>query len=432
MIKDSLLYRSIFALLIAMSITFSSCESVDREPPLLNLEEPQDNDDFVANSVVTLSGTARDNVGVSIVQAQITNTLNNQVVSSATGVVDADGRFNFDLRMGDRYSPTGDYQILVTAYDAAENRSSDFIEVFLREFPSKYYKTLFSASDAAGNATLYSYDTLDQLIPGPSIGQNITGFQQDNRAQHLLIGQRHGTVTAYYPNDFGVLFQLTSDGGPSNIGCTNLATFQNDFFWSSGYGNYLRRYSKEGILETTYDHASFPVYGVAILQHYVLAGLESSNGNILKLDRYDRTDGILRETKFLEWRPTFFGQVTEDRILVGGNFGGNGQLYYTVEDNINQVLDSTDVAQKVLGIASEGGHTWIRMENRVSTFDPDYRLGQPTISGEFTTMGWDSRRQQLWLGKEDAIEVYDASGVLLRTITGGFGTVTAIDFHYNK
>lgn len=432
MIKDRSISFNALAILLLLSTFLYSCEKADKEPPILTLEEPFDNATFEANSTTRVKGTARDNVGVSIIQAQVTDILTGQIASSATGLVDPDGNFNFDLKLGDRYSLTGDYQLTVSAYDAAENRASEYVELFLREFPSKYYQTIFYGADTLGNASMYAYDTLGQIRIGPALGQNITGFEMDNRAQHLLVGQRHGTVTAYYPNDFGILYQLTEDGGPANVGCTHLTTFQNDFFWSSAYGQYLRRYSKDGIQETAYDQATFPVYGAGIFEQWLLAGLESHNGSVKKLDRYDRIQGVLRETKLMEWRPTFFGEVTEDRVLVGGNFGTDGQLYYTVKDNINQILDSTNIGQPLLGIESDSGHTWVWMENRVSTFNPVYRLGQPTIAGEFTAMAWDPRRQQLWLGKEDAIEVYSANGTLIQTITGSFGIVTSIDFHYNK
>ncbi len=432
-IKDNPIFRLAFVLLLILMGSFiSSCDTSDRESPTLTLEAPLDNGTYEANSVVQVIGTARDNVGVSIVQAQITNILSGQVVSSANGLVEPDGSFNFDLTLGDRYSPNGDYRLTVTAYDAAENRTAEYIEVFLFEFPSEYYQTVFYTADTLGNASLYAIDTLGQIRVGPFLGQNITGFEMDNRAQHLLVGQRHGTVTAYYPSDFSVLFQLFEDGGPSNVGCTYLATYQNDFFWASAHNQYLKRYSKDGIREITYNQVSFPVYGVAVYPLWVVAGLESQNGNVIKLDRYDRSQGVLRETKLMEWRPVFFGQVTEDRIIVGGNYGPRGQLFYTLEDDFTQILDSTDVGQPVYGIESDSGHTWIWMKNRVSTFDPVYRLGQPTIPGEFTAVGWDPRRQQLWLGKHDVIEVYNANGILIQTINGNFGTVTEIDFHYNK
>ena len=420
----------VFTLLLVMII--SGCKDVDQSPPILTLESPGANAVFVSNSMVPVTGSARDNVGVSTVQAQVTSVLTNQVVGSGSGVVDEDGNFNFDVRMGDRYSPTGDYQLLVTAFDAAENRSSEFLEVFLTEFPSKYYKTLFVTSDTFGNAQLYSYDTLDQILTGPSIGQNITGFEMDNRAQHLLVGQRHGTVTSYSGTGLSVLFQLTEDGGPSSVGCTDLQTYQNDFFWASAYGQYLKRFNKDGIQETAYDQAVYPVYSAMVRDLWVLAGLEAPSGSIRKLDRYDRNQGELRETKLLSWRPSYFAEVVDDKILVGGNSSNFGQLYFTVEDNINQVLDSTDIGKPLLGLTAEGGRTWVWMEDRVSAYDAVYHLGPPTIAGEFTAIGWDSRRQQLWLGKDDLIEVYGANGTLIQSITGSFGTVTAIDFHYNK
>lgn len=428
--------RNIFVLLILSgSLSLSSCKKRDLTPPSISLTSPRDGAGLEATQFVSVKGRATDESGSVSITLQLESPTTGQIFSSKTGGPDQNGDFSIELELGDRYTPTETYILRASAFDPAGNKATDFIDLYLTELPHKYYKTVFSGYEQGAPHTLFTIDTFDQVLTGPSLGSNLVSLHMDNRSRQLIVAQAAGKITSYGPTDYGLLYNLDLGSGspnPSDWPNPQLKAYQGGFFSATLQPPYLRRFNKNGNLETTYG-ANYPVFGLSVDPDGLFAGMSSPNGNIKKVDQFDRTLGQVKSSRAFDWVPKSIFRASNDQLLVGGEDSGEGRVLVLAANNINQNLEQISLSDPVVDIFGTRTNIWVRQTSRISTYLPDSRsIGLPSLVDDYTAAAWDEQRQELWTGKNNLIEVYSSSGSLLRTYSGNFGVVTQIDFHYNK
>jgi len=422
-------------LVFSFLIFINGCNKRDLTPPSIDLTSPIANANFRATDKIDVTGRATDESGSVSITLQLESPLTGQIYASNTGGPDQQGEFSIDLTLGDRYTPAETYILRATAFDPAGNKASDFINLNLSELPFQYYRTIFGTSGLNNLHQIYAIDTFNQVNPGPILNERLMAMTMDNRSQQLVAALADGSMTSYAPTDFSIFFNLDVGNGspdPNDWPNPHLQWYQNQFYLGTTQAPYLRRYTKDGILENTYG-VNFPVMDFTTGNDGIYVGMSSPNGNTKKIDHFDRTLGQLRSSRTLAWLPRVVFRPSTDQILVGGEESNQGRLLVLAVTDLGQELGSISLTDPVKGIFGTANKTWVRQTSRISTYLPSsVSMGLPILIDDFTAAAWDEQRQELWTGKEDLIQVFSGTGSLLRTYPGNFGVVTHFDFHYNK
>lgn len=422
-------------LLLGLLTLTIGCKKGDNTPPTISVSNPVDGTAATGTDRVTIRGSASDEGGLTQITAQLLSVPDERIFGTQIETVSGTSAdFAFEMELGDRYTPTGDYLLRVSATDEAGNFASDWIDLQLTELPRVRHRTLWAGDDGAGTFTLFGRDTLGNTTSGTGLGQAVSALHMDNRSQTLLVtNAASGNFTAYRPEDFSQRFSLGIAANGNNESWTGISSYLERYYLSSVVPPYFRVYNSSGDLITTFDDALHPALSVLTTETRLYGGVRGLVGQPLKLDAYGRNSTQLQVTNVLN-REIHQVHATTNHIAAVHLAGQNGRIYLLDGQSL-VTLDSIDFSSPLLHTAysPENDLLYVLTDLGLQTLDPDLAWLSPvTVSGTFSCVAVDRSSGDVYLGRQDVVEILDAQLSPKGMWQGGFGDVSYIDFHYNK
>lgn len=418
-------------LLIVPVLTFVGCRQADEWPPSVSIATPTNNTSFAAGTEVMVSGVASDNKGVVSIGVLVEDVQHNQIVASGTGNVDEQGRFAIEVRMGDRYTPTGQFQVQATAYDAAGNPSSDFVDVYIQEAPVLFYKTLFTVQDGNNNQIM-ALDSFNQFVPVATLNSALTVLSVDNRAQNVIFGTEEGSLKVLEAAEYYDQFTIDLPAGPAPKAATAFASYNRDYYIGNTNAPYLQSFSNQGASEKDFNDVSYPPSALHVENDYIFATLISPAGNVRKLDRYDRTSGQLEQSVSLDWEATFLADLDEDHIVIAGEKDQTGVFAIYDKSTLSLVHEQL-LPEAVRDMDTWEGNVFLLTAGGFQTYSMQYNvLYDISIFGNFHSLAYEPVDNLIYLGSQGEMWAYAMDGTQVRGNSGLSGKVVAIRHHHSK
>lgn len=375
-------------------------------------------------------GVASDNEQVVSIGIVLQDPLNNEIVGSATTTTDEQGRFSVPLVLGDRYTHTGDYILRATAYDGAGNPSSDFVSIVLQESPTFYYKTLVAAENGT-STRIYAIDTFNQYVPGPVIGDEMAVLSVDSRAQQIVFGNPEGPLYVVEASAYGTQYEVELPAGPFPKALTAFASYQRDYFVGNSNFPYIQSYSHQGASQFEFQAQYAPVALLAI-EDGLYASSQDINGQVIKVDRYNRDNGQLQQSETLNWLPTLLRELDNSHILAAGTENGAGKVALLDKQTLTVVAEEL-LPEPVRDVTVVDGHAYILTAVGVQVYNPAYtNMSSPMITGAFTALDYEPISGLLYLGHNAGVKSFDLLGTEQGTYPGPFGQVMGLRHHHSK
>lgn len=424
----------LFAMSVVGVMCFSACKDEDHDPPAVSLGVPGSGFSVEANSEFRIAGRATDDREVRQVTAMLYDTQTGTVVRTRTETVEGP-RVDFDFMMpaGDRYTPSGEYTLVVTAMDAAENTGSAFQQITVQELPLEF-RGLYWAGEGSGNQhTVHWRDTTGALHTGPGGLFALSDLLVDSRnSQVVATLSLDGAIWCWDASDFTNIFHVNLSEGMGTATYSGVSMNRKGYFTSVLVPPYLRGYRSEGSSLGNFDEAGYPGTAVLATDEKVYLGLRALLGTPTKLDVYDAASQALQATQVVDWKVSQIVEVDDEQIAACGNRNGLGQIL--VLDRTSLVRnEETELTDSIVDMVSADGRVWVLTESGLyEYFVSSGTLSTVLVAGAYNSIGIDAARVRIFLGKQNGIEVRTGAGSLVEEINGGFGTVRFIQSLYNK
>jgi hypothetical protein len=424
-----------FCLLLGASLLLCpSCKKQDHDAPSVALSRPADGNTVIADSNFIVEGIASDDQGLSSITAILYASISEEVVASRTVPISGlKQSFSFEMSAGDRYTAAGEYALRVTAVDLAGNHGAAFTQINVQALPLAYWGVAWAGDQGGGSYALHWMDTAGVVHAGPAGIQRLVGMFADNRSGQLVAVQTvPGILRAWDWEDFSPLFQVDLPQGTGSETFAGLSMEGTQYFAALKVPPYLRSYRNDGAPINDTEEALHPGTAILATKERVYMGLEGIVGIPLKLDAYDAAGENLLATQLLDWAVEEVLELNADQLLVCGNLQGQGKILVLDRQSLQRDQE-TDAVGTFVAAATANGRAWILTDQGVyEYFATNGTLSAALVTGNFTALGVDATRNQLFLGGMDQVGVYSGAGALLTTRSGSYGTIKFIDTRYNK
>jgi hypothetical protein len=420
-------------LLLIFPLLWSSCRKDDAVRPSIEVFSPADNQGFTASEEVTITGRATDNRALSEVTVSLTDLFGQTLGSTVTSISGSESNFSLKLKLGDRYTPSGEYQLLVTVFDQSSNSARETVPLSLTEVPRVLIKPLWTGEDLSGATSLYYPDTLNNVVNGPFLGTGLSDFEADNRNQLLLTTELFGgRFTGRRMNEFEMDFQTDLPTGAMQEGITSVSAHKEQFYLSLKVPPYVRVFDLAGELTQSWTEVLYPAGELLAGEERVWVSVKGFGGNPIKTDVYTADSRQLQATNVLGWEVMHIGLLDNGDIVVAGNESGNGRV--SVLDGIGLFeKGNLDLQEELIGLSGSGSDWYLLLRSGVWRFEVDNATANVQLMpGDFESMAWEAVEERIYIGYEDNVNLIDKNGNVVGTYFGGFGVVKGIDFQYNK
>lgn len=419
------------ALLVLLA--FAACKKEDDTPPAIGILAPANGSAHVAASAMAVQVSASDDGGLASVTALLTDDLLGTTVSSASATLtgNSDTR-SFNMVCGDRYTATGAYTLSLTAYDKSGNSSRATIALQVSETPRVLYRTVFTVyPPSVGIYQLFSIDSAGFSDAGPYLGDSVADLLVENRHQRAVVALRDdGSVRAYHPEDFQADFVYQPFPRQHALNGIRSAGV-NGYLIAYETPPYLRQLDRNGLWQNDWDGLVYPVRNAYMDASQLYLSVHGLFDQPIKLDRYNYTGENLTNARPLSCDLLYLARSGD--ALIGAGPSGNQTRIYRLGLPSLVVLDSATIGSPYIGGANGGDHHFILTQSGLARLDlPNFSLNANFVTGNYTAVGFEPSRGQVWLGGSGALEVYDLNGQLVTSHITSFGEVRHIGFHLNK
>lgn len=420
--------------MLVLGILFSGCRKEDAVRPSIEVFSPSDNQGFDACEEVVITGRATDNKGLNEVTVALTDQDGIQSLgSSLVAISGTESQFTLKLKMGDRYTETGNYQLLVTVYDQAGNSARETVPIALTEVPKVLIRPVWGGEDAVGGATLFYADSLNNVVTGPFLGTDLSAFVTDNRNQLLLCSELvGGRFTGRRMDEFELEFQRDLPTGAAQDGITGISVWQDEIFLSLRVPPYLRVFDQVGDLTESWSEVLYPAGALSVGEDHVYVSVKGFGGNPIKTDVYDANSRQLKASNVLGWEVEHLHLMENGDVIAAGNEAGFGRVRVLAASNLT-VKAGLDLQEELQGLSGAGEDWFLLLASGVWRFEASNATANLQVaSGDFESLGWEEVSGQLYLGGENDVRIVDGNGNQAGQYNGGFGKVKWVDFQYNK
>ncbi|HHG86450.1 MAG TPA: hypothetical protein ENJ82_16990 [Bacteroidetes bacterium] len=422
----------VFLAILCLSC-WTSCKKGDHSPPSIAVNHPIDGANFVACDEVRITGQASDNQGLGQVTVTLSDPFTNQILGSSSHALKGlKDDFGFNFKLGDRYTHSGEYQLRITAFDAFGNTANDFVLIQIAELPKQLIHATWVGIDGSEVAQLYVRDSLGLVQSGSILGNKLSGFLIDNRSQQMLVTEGlTGRFDSRNLEDYALNFRNTLlTGGPQQA-LTGISAVQNKFYLSLNVPPYVRIFDREGAQTTSWSQVLSPVTEILASPVHTWLVLDGAGGMASQLNLYDTFSQQVKATDLLSWRAEKL-LLAAQQIIVCGNDGVQGHVYLLDADHLTHDSEN-DLTERFLGADGAGQDWFVLLASGLWRIDlGSGNLQGPIVSGNFSSIGFEDVSGNIWLGRQDAVDIYGQNGGLVQTISGSFGLVKWIRFHANK
>lgn len=427
-----LIYR--ITIILILSAIVLSCKKKDTESPTLQVSSPVENSMYQAFDNVVIKGTASDNnivesIKVTLKTATGTSVLETKSVSGGTKDYDFETTYSLD----DIYLETGSYYFKVTAYDSEGNHSSEFVNVYIDEYPRRL-KGIYYVHEDVLNTNIYQVDSLwsDQLKHQYS-GDFMNGCSNDHGQAIAVSGDTTGDMHIYAYDGSGA-YTITTSSALPNPKFTALRQ-EGKATYISYYNGKISGYTSSGSgLNAFYVESGYYPVDFNLNEEYIVVVERGLSGGQTNISSYYTTSGSKHST---------YNQITGDvqDLVVTPTNSANlfikdaGILYlYSLDITSNQYtllknLGGTDIYD----IAPNGtGAYYLLLSTGVSLYNPDGNSIQLIAAGNFDALAYDDLSNQLFTSSANTITVRNGtSGSAISNYTMK-GNVNKIILRYNK
>lgn len=419
-----------------MAAFFSACEDdVETTPPSLSINLPRDNQQLTAGDELIIQGRASDESGLGELVVTVFRPASPPVFerSEVFSLSDKSQDFEFRLPVSSRYAETGEYLLQISALDIHGNGTTAEIPLLIDELPWELQRPMWVGEDGSGNATLHYRDTLGQLQTGPMLGNQLADVKVDNRFRQLIAAESTtGNAQVWSLNDLAPLYTIDLPTGVVQENITGVSVDQDQIYLGSSVPPYLSVYLTDGDRSGAWSSLPYPVKAVLAGESQLWLSVEGQVGTPTKVDHYDPGTEQLQATYITDWRTDYLLELDGDRLVVAGNENRAGRLRI-LEANSLQAGSELDLTDEIIGLAGQGNDSYVLTNLGAYQLNPtNGNLLGPVVAGDYTAIGWEREFRQLYLGKENTVEVYDANGNAIATYTGGYGKISWFIFQYNK
>lgn len=420
-----------FATLLALA--FAACKREDGTPPSISLLAPADHSSHVASAAIPIQFQASDEGGLASVTVQLADAnLGTVVASSSLSLSGTTQTRSLNLNCGDRYTPGGNYNLTLTAFDKTGNSARAAIVLQVAELPYQLYRTVFTVyPPSVGIYQLFSIDSAGFTDVGPYLGDSVADVLVENRYQRVAVALRDdGSVRGYHPEDFEADFVYQAL--PVQRALTCLASAGKDGYLI-GYATtpYLRQLDRNGMWQNDWDAVLYPVRNAFYNQSSVLLSVHGLLDQPVKLDNYSYPGENLTSARPLSADLLYMARAGQDLIAAGPS--GNLTKVFRLSLPGLVVLDSATITSPFLAADGAGNYHFVLTEDGVTRLNLS-NLNQNVnfLPGTFTGLGFEPSRQQLWLGGMGQLQVYDLNANFVATHITSVGEIRHIGFHLNK
>ncbi len=390
------------------------------------------------NTSFLVEGKASDETGLGNVTAIISDLVTGQIIASKS--VSAEGlsdNFSIEIDAGDRYTPTKEYMLRVTAQDLAGNNGSGFANIEIIEFPLAF-RGLMYASNAQQDiwniaAWMKTSDTTTATLAGPTGLNAVSGILSDDRNEFfVLVQSESGTLRSYDQTLFDVAYVNELNEGGAFPVLTDIGMNATSYFAPSQVPPYLRVFRDDGSSKGDFEDMLYPGTAVCVTDSRVYAGAKGVLGSPLKLDAYNLQTEALAASINVDWEVLKILEINEDQIAAFGNKNGLG--YVDVIDKTTFTKDwELSLDADFVDAAAANGQCWVLTSAGLKALI----VGSGTFSnalatGTYHALAVDKKSNRLYLGTSNGIEERATTGVLLRQIPTSGGPVKMIAPVYNK
>lgn len=414
-------------------LVLQACKEEDRDTPAVALSSPSEGFVIMADSEFVIAGVASDDRALGSVTAVLYESFTEAVVQSKTeplgGLRD---EFSFRMPAGDRYTPSGEYTLRVSAADAAGNIGSAFAQITIQALPLRYRGLVWACDVGAGQYTLHMEDSLQVVRQGPQQLTELAGLLCDNRnGQAVTAEAMPGVLIGWDIEGLDKVFQVDLSQGTGTRTFSGLTMNASRYYCALSVPSYLRSYRFDGAPVDEFEDALHPGTAICAAGDRVFMALKGLVGTPLKVDAYDAATGALEGTYGLDWEAQHLLPVGDDALLVAGNENGLGRVL--VLDRTSLALrQAVPMTESLVDVATANGRVWvIGGAGLYELYPATGTLSGLLAAGDYAAIATDAEHNHVFLGGDGSLEQRSGAGALLRTIPVS-GRVAFIDTHYNK
>jgi hypothetical protein len=329
----------------------TGCKKTDDSPPIIKVLSPSAGSTCNIPCSINIKAEVSDDMTLTEVSAELlTPALLPTGVSTTVRPDAREYLLETVLQAADIHLESGTYFLKISARDEI-NKSSEFIEIHVNEFPKQFQKT-FIVVESGGSISLIDYTGTTQNIITSQTG-TFTSAGMDSRWRTIYItGTDPGLITILDLDDYNIIRTITApDASPVSDLSTGFLDTDNGKFWQLRGADELLGITRESnqnqiLLALTGNHV---VRYFALSETYFFSMQETQVLTGKSLVTHYKNSGSFKTQ--LPFNGTAKGCITlsDSEFLIAVNNGSTGELslYNANNNTLTSLISMLPLIEKI-------------------------------------------------------------------------------------
>ncbi|GEM_PF-1012720 len=421
-------------LCLAIIICSTSCQKKDTVSPSVIILQPLEGANYSVYDTVFVSVTAVDETELVSVSAKLVNANFIPIgASSGLNINPLTNSGTADLVIDDKLIDTGDYYVLVIAFDGT-NEQREFRKIRIIGLPKERRAIYFSSSTETGMDAIWKLDSLFQskvlwVQPNQDVKKLCVNSLDDRLT---LIGNYATGLKNYDLKSGSVVWFDNVFTVAQTQRYMDLVSYKRDVF-TAIYDREIRKYNLSGGLNFNQPTGIYRPETIYVDNKYFVVEMELVGDNDHFLFVYNASTQVLLWNLDVPMDVISICALQDDEVLLFGNEGGNAKvLHYDMGDNAYWEPRQLPTGRMFGAVKMDGLMFALAHENGLYTYtySPNY-LNLIRGGIVYQNLCFDVDRGTILAATVGSLEELGPSGQLLNTVVHS-DSITSIDIHYTR
>lgn len=328
--------KTYVCILVIICFLISCKKGKDRQPPVITISSPLENQPYYIHEEVVIKGSVTDESVITSATVTLLNELGNPVMQAILiPVSGSTAEINLPYTLNDVHLESGRYQLCVFASDG-KNDNYAYRWIYIHGIPRVLKKIMVTTSTSTQTNLSVIDSTSAILIPYQSFsGDHLASAANSYSQKFFHCGQRTGHFIGLDLSNSAVFQDIPVSSSPPAPYFTG--------FCFTGNNSYVGFYNEQ---IKGYDHTGSIIYNAKLPTGYYPLQLSMNNGQLVSEEKHKITGdkklvcyyvtGVARQSVNLTQDVSSLCEKDQTQVFLFGNKAGQGmiQLYDRINNNL--------------------------------------------------------------------------------------------------
>lgn len=385
MMKAKIIHIDVLLFMLLLLFLSSCKKDDDNSPPSVKVDAPDANEAFFSRDTIPVSGSAYDDIRLEHIRIVLQDN-NNQPVSTPKYLHpnSRDYEFSFDYIIDEPFLASGEYTLVVSAYDG-RNSSSVYIALQIRGIEREFEKVLLLCRPNNLKTYLYSIDTSGNVHAEKVLNHGYQASAINSGRRKLFIVKPEPSTLYAFDLDDPVGDELLTASPPYPF-FTDVIAGSTLTYVSTANGDIKGLNDNGQTVFVTATNADTLPLRVHAHFDYILSYCERRGAPGKSIRQYYAASGVFRAGKEITFTVTDFFSPALSKCIIFGNEAEGGRVYeFGIPENYilalkelpqDLIKDVVEIAAGNYIIAAETGlYQYLNASNTLISWAPGLEAG---------------------------------------------------------